>query len=48
VWGSLDYICAERVTPALLTTVKQLERFGVVRLSSTLEEQLPDTIPIVV
>ena len=40
VWESLDYICAERMTPALLITAKQLERFGVVTLSATLEEQL--------
>lgn len=40
VWESLDYICAERVTPALLRTAKQLERFGVVKLSPTVEEQL--------
>lgn len=40
VWESLDYICAERLTPALLATAKQLERFGVVRLTPTVEEQL--------
>ena len=40
VWESLDYICAERLTPALLRTAKQLERFGVVKLAPTVEEQL--------
>lgn len=28
VWESLDYICAERLTPQLLTTASHLERFG--------------------
>jgi hypothetical protein len=40
VWESLDYICAERLTPTLLATAKHLARFGVVTLSPTLEEQL--------
>ncbi|MFL5702531.1 MAG: integrase [Ktedonobacteraceae bacterium] len=40
VWESLDYICAERLTPALLTTAQHLARFGSVHLSSEVEEQL--------
>ena len=28
VWESLDYIRAERITPALLTTAQHLARFG--------------------
>jgi hypothetical protein len=40
VWESLDYICAERLTPTLLASATHLARFGVVTLSPTLEEQL--------
>lgn len=45
VWESLDYICAERVTPQLLTTARHLARFGEldslgVTLTPYLEEQL--------
>jgi hypothetical protein len=40
VWESLDYVCAERLTPALLSTAKHLERFGSVRLSLEVKEQL--------
>lgn len=40
VWESLDYICAERLTPALLRTAQHLERFGVLRLSDPLKQQL--------
>src|ERR1700687_475252 len=40
VWESLDYICAERLTPTLLATATHLARFGVVTLSPTLEDQL--------
>ncbi|HTD17942.1 MAG TPA: integrase [Ktedonobacteraceae bacterium] len=40
VWESLDYICAERLTPALLSTAQHLARFGSVHLSSEVEEQL--------
>lgn len=40
VWESLDYICAERLTPALLSTAQHLERFGVVQLSPALEQDL--------
>ena len=40
VWESLDYICAERLTPALLVTAQHLARFGVLHLGSEVEEQL--------
>ncbi len=40
VWESLDYICAERLTPALLSTAQHLARFDVLHLSAEVEEQL--------
>jgi hypothetical protein len=40
VWESLDYICAERLTPALLSTAQHLVRFGSVHLSRQVQEQL--------
>ncbi len=40
VWESLDYVCAERLTPVLLRTAQHLARFGSVHLSSELEQQL--------
>lgn len=40
VWESLDYVCAERLTPALLSTAQHLEHFGGVPLSSDIEHQL--------
>ncbi len=40
VWESLDYLCAERVQPALLTTAQHLARFGEVQLTPPLETQL--------
>ena len=40
VWESLDYICAERLTPILLTMAQHLARFGVVKLTREMEEQL--------
>lgn len=40
VWESLDYVCAERLTPVLLSTARQLARFGEVQLSAVIEEQL--------
>lgn len=33
VWESLDYICAERLTPSLLRTAQQLAGFGELRLT---------------
>ncbi|HET8910854.1 MAG TPA: integrase [Ktedonobacteraceae bacterium] len=40
VWESLDYICAERLTPGLLSTAQHLARFGVLRLTEPIEQQL--------
>ena len=40
VWESLDYICAERLTPALLDTAQQLARWGELTLTSEIEEKL--------
>lgn len=40
VWESLDYVCAERLTPALLSTAEHLARFGSVRLTPEVTEQL--------
>lgn len=45
VWESLDYICAERLTPQLLYTARHLEQFGELQrvgvvLTAQLEEQL--------
>jgi hypothetical protein len=40
VWESLDDVCAERLTPALLPTAQHLARFGSVHLTSEVEEQL--------
>jgi hypothetical protein len=40
VWESLDYICAERLTPALLSTAQHLALFGTLHLSQEVEEQL--------
>jgi len=42
VWESLDYICAERLTPALLSTAQHLARFGGLHLSQEVEEQLAE------
>jgi hypothetical protein len=28
VWESLDYVCAERLTPVVLTTARHMQRFG--------------------
>jgi hypothetical protein len=40
VWESLDYSCAERLTPILLTMAQHLARFGAVKLTREVEEQL--------
>jgi hypothetical protein len=40
VWESLDDLCAERLTPALLPTAHHLARFGELHLSPHLEAQL--------
>jgi hypothetical protein len=40
VWESLDYICAERITPVLLSEAQHLATFSEVRLTPELEAQL--------
>jgi|TARA_Y100000294_G_scaffold157920_1_gene159830 hypothetical protein len=40
VWESLDYVCAERLTPVLVQTARHLERFGELVLTADLEAQL--------
>ena len=40
VWESLDYICAERLTPALLPAARHLAQFGECHLTPQVEEQL--------
>jgi hypothetical protein len=40
VWESLDFVCAERLTPCLLETARRLARFGEVRLDAEIEHAL--------
>jgi hypothetical protein len=40
IWESLDYVCAERLTPALLSTARHLEHFGELVLTVDLEAKL--------
>jgi len=40
VWESLDYICAERLTPSLLAIARHLASFGVLTLTAEVESQL--------
>jgi PAS domain-containing protein len=40
VWESEDYLCAERLTPSLLTMARHLAIFGEVRLTAEIERQL--------
>jgi hypothetical protein len=40
VWESLDFVCAERLTPVLLATAQHLATFGEVQVSAGLQEQL--------
>ena len=40
VWESLDYVCAERLTPALLPTARHLAAFGECRLTPEVEARL--------
>lgn len=40
IWESLDYVCAERLTPSLLETAQQLVRHGELVLSAELAQQL--------
>jgi len=37
VWESLDYVCAQRLTPGLLPTARHLAGFGELRLTADLE-----------
>jgi hypothetical protein len=39
VWESRDYICAERLTPGLLSMAQHLARFEPVGLTSQVQEQ---------
>jgi hypothetical protein len=40
IWESRDYVCAERLTPALAATAEQLARHGELRVTEELLEQL--------
>ena len=40
VWESLDYVCAERLTPVLLDTARQLARWDELVLTSEVAEKL--------
>lgn len=40
VWESLDYVCAERLTPALLSTARQLTEWEELVLTAEMEEAL--------
>lgn len=40
VWESLAYVCAKRLTPALLPTARHLAAFGACRLTPEVAEQL--------
>jgi len=40
IWESLDYVCAERLTPALVETARQLARHGELAVTPDLLEQL--------
>jgi hypothetical protein len=40
IWESLDYVCAERLTPALVATAEQLARHGELAATDDLLEQL--------
>lgn len=40
VWESLDYVCAERLTPSLLSIAQHLASFGVLSLTAQIEAQL--------
>lgn len=40
IWESLDYVCAERLTPALVSTAEQLARHGELSVTDELLEQL--------
>ena len=40
VWESLDYVCAERLTPSLLSIAQHLASFGVLSLTAQIAVQL--------
>jgi hypothetical protein len=40
IWESLDYVCAERLTPALVSTAEQLVRHGEMAVTAEVLEQL--------
>jgi hypothetical protein len=40
VWESLDFVCAERLTPVVVETAQHLAGFGSVRLTTEVERQL--------
>src|SRR5438876_10883422 len=48
VWESLDYICAERLTPSLLRMVKHLASFGALVLTAEVESQKAPISPATV
>ena len=48
VWESLDYICAERLTPSLLRMARHLASFGVLVLTAEIESQLATISPATV
>src|SRR5436309_6649969 len=48
VWESLDYICAERLTPSLLLMARHLASFGVLTLTAEVESQLAMISPATV
>ena len=48
VWESLDYICAERLTPSLLWMAKHLASFGALVLTVEVESQLATINPATV
>jgi hypothetical protein len=40
IWESLDYVCAERLTPALVPTAQRLAAHGELQLATDMEAQL--------
>src|SRR6266566_1582489 len=48
VWESLDYICAERLTPSLLRIARHLASFGSLVLTTEVESQLAMISPATV
>ena len=48
VWESLDYICAERLTPSLVRIARHLASFGSLILTAEVESQLETISPATV